>query len=279
MELQHTLTTPTNLPVFLGTAGDHEFLKSAAETHEQSSDLRQLAALHSETEQSTGGWFADSQRVAKQAFPEDAFSTPRSENDYARASNDQLLAAAKSSDDRAFEELSGRHVRWIRKRVYSILRNLEDTEDVVQDSLLKAYRHLPEFRESHGFSTWITKIAVNTALMLLRKRKSRPEVSFALGGEADKTSRIWDVPDPYQSIERKYAREETLEFMSRAVNRLPAPYRNVLEQYHAQEKSMTEAADKLGITVASAKTRLFRARRRLRSMLEGQRISILDALY
>lgn len=279
MELQHSVTKSTSPPPFLGTAGGHGLLASAEETHEQSSDLRRLAALHGKTAQLTGGRFADPERLAEQAFPEGGFSTPQAANDYAHASDDQLLAAAKSSDERAFEALSGRHLRWIRKRVYSILRNLEDTEDVVQDSLLKAYRHLPEFRESHGFSTWITKIAVNTALMLLRKRKSRPEVSFDPGGEADQTWRIWDVPDSSPSIERQYAREEALEFMSRAMNRLPAIYRNVLEQYHIQEKSMAEAADKLGITVASAKTRLFRARRALRSMLEEQRISIFDACY
>ena len=73
--------------------------------------------------------------------------------------------------------------------------------------------------------------------------------------------------------------QEALAFMSRAVKSLPPLYRSVLEQYHTREKSLQQAADTLGITVASAKSRLFRARRTLRSRLEEQRISILDACY
>lgn len=146
---------------------------------------------------------------------------PQHDNDYARASDDQLLAPAKSSDARAFEELSNRYVRLIRKKVFSIVCNPEDTEDVVRDSLLKAYRHVAEFRASHGFSKWITQIAINTALMLLRKRRSRPEVSFDQTGKSDETRRMWDVPDPAPGAERQYARHQMLEFMSRAVNRLP----------------------------------------------------------
>ena len=199
--------------------------------------------------------------------------TPLSESTYANASDQQLLTAAKSSDGRAFEELSHRHLGSIRKRVYRILRNPEDTDDVVQDSLLSAYSHLHEFRGSSTFSTWMTRIAVNTALMLLRKRKSRSEVSLDQGAEADQTWSTWEVPDPSPNTERAYAMEEALEIMSRAVKRLPPPYRSVLEQYHAQERSLREAADKLGITVASAKARLFRARRALRSRLQGCQIS------
>jgi RNA polymerase sigma-70 factor (ECF subfamily) len=167
----------------------------------------------------------------------------------------------------------------MRKRVYSIVRNHEDTEDVVQDSLLKAYRHLQDFRESCEFPTWITRIAINTALMLLRKRRSRAEVSFYQGGETDETWTMWDTPDPAPNTERTYARQEALEFVSRAVSHLPPLLRCALEQYHAQEQSLRESADRLAITVASAKSRLYRARRALRSKLEGQHISFFDACY
>jgi RNA polymerase sigma-70 factor (ECF subfamily) len=189
-----------------------------------------------------------------------------------------LLTAAKSSDGRAFEELSYRHVGSIRKRVYSIVRNPEDTDDVVQDSLLNAYSHLHKFRESCSFSTWITRIAINTALMLLRKRKSRPEVSLDQSAEADQPWSTWELPDTSPNTERAYAMEEALEIMSRAVKRLPPEYRSVLEQYHAQERSLRETADRLGITIASAKSRLFRARRTLRSRLERRQISSFSVL-
>jgi RNA polymerase sigma-70 factor (ECF subfamily) len=273
MVLQQSATTPTNVPPILSSAGDSERLTRIAQSHGNSLRLGQSANL-----QPVGPGLVDAKRT-EQSLSELEFPTLESGNDYALASDDQLLAAAKSSDGRAFEELSGRYLQSIRKRVHLILRNPEDTEDVVQDSLLKAFRHLKEFRESCGFSGWITRIAINTALMLLRKRRSRPEVSLYQAGETDETWSIWDFPEPSPSAERTYARQETLSFMSRAVNRLSPTYRNVLELYHAQEYSLREAADKLGITVASAKSRLFRARRSLRSMLEGQQISIFDARY
>ena len=276
MELQDSVTPLTNLPLSL--LGDWDQLKNSTDDVEDSVDPEETIALHSNTGNQAPRALANSESAQTQASFDDEFSAEQPGTDYARASEDQLLAAAKASDGRAFEELSNKYLRSIRKRVYSIVRNPEDTEDVVQDSLLKAYRHLPEFRQSCDFATWITKIAINTALMLLRKRRSRREVSFNQFGENDEKWSMWDIPDPAPNTEQAYARKETLAFMSRVVNGLPPVYRSVLEQYHAQEKSLRESADKLGITVASAKSRLFRARRRLRSRL-GQQISILDACY
>ena len=252
MELQNPVLTPTDVSPLLG---------SASECQGDAPDL------------------ASPESADKRVVSEVELQALSSENTYARASEDQLFRAAKSADGRAFEELSGRHLGFIRKRVYSIVRNPEDTEDVVQDSLLKAYCHLHEFRESCSFSTWLTRIAINAALMLLRKKKKRAEVPFDQGGEADQAWSTWEIPDPSPDAEWTYATQETLEFMSRAVKSLPPLYRSVLEQYHAQEKSLREAADKLGITVASAKARLFRARRTLRSRLERLHISAFEARY
>lgn len=277
MAVQHSATAPTNHSPFFGTTGPRERLKSTAVTHRDCSDLGQtVALLNVEPAERT---VADPESAAKEPFANNESSALRSGDDYACATDEQLMAAAKTFDGRAFEELSGRYMTSIRKVVYRIVRNREDAEDVVQDSLLKAYCSLPEFRESCRFSTWITKIAMNSALMLLRKRKSRSEVSLVQSCETDQIGRTWDVPDPSPSTERKYARQEKLEFMSRSIKRLPPIYRSVLEQFHLEEKSMREAADTLGISVASAKSRLFRARRALRSMLEQQPISVFDACY
>ena len=277
MELQDSVTPLSNFtPSLLGC---WDGLKTTADAGEDLFDSGQNAALPDHIGIQTGEAFANPESAQEQASLDRQFAPALSEIDYARASDDQLLAAAKASDDRAFEELSGRYIRAVRKRVYLIVRNLEDAEDVVQDTLLKAYRHLQEFRETYAFSKWITRIAINTALMLLRKRKSRPEVPYDHAGETDQSWSTWDIPDPSPSTERAYARRETLEYITRAVKGLPARYRGILEQYHVEDKSLQEAADGLGITVASAKLRLFRARRTLRSRLEGQRISIVDACY
>lgn len=193
--------------------------------------------------------------------------------------DEQLVASAKASDARAFAELSERYRGLIHKRVYNILLNREDAEDVLQNSLLKASCGLAGFKESCTFSTWITKIGINTARMLLRKRRIRGEISVVQRDGVDETERISDVPDRSHSVDRRYARQETLQFMKRALNGLSPHYKDVLEQFHFEEKSMRDAAEVLGISVASTKTRLFRGRRVLRSKLEGQRIAAVDASW
>jgi RNA polymerase sigma-70 factor (ECF subfamily) len=255
MELQDSVITPTDFAPVSDLAADCGRVTGLLQDPRVARDLARPES-------------ANTRAVIDVEIP-----TPRSKSTYSNASDDQLLTAAKSSDGRAFEELSYRHLGSIRKRVYSIVRNPEDTDDVVQDSLLSAYSHLQKFRESCSFSTWITRIAINAALMLLRKRKSHPEVSLDQSAEADQSWSTWEVPDTSPNAERAYAMEEALEIMSRAVKRLPPEYRSVLEQCHAQERSLRETADRLGITIASAKSRLFRARRTLRSRLEGRQIS------
>jgi RNA polymerase sigma factor (sigma-70 family) len=199
--------------------------------------------------------------------------------DYRHAPEAQLLAAARSLDGRAFGELSARYAVSVHKRVYRILRNREDTEDVVQEALFKAYAHLGEFRGSCAFSTWLTKIAINSALMLLRKRRAHSEVSFDQTGEDDETWGVWEFPDPYPDAEQVYAKRQTIDVLSRAVKRLPESYRSVIELYHAQEQSLQESAETLGITVSAAKSRLLRARHTVRSILERGRVSMADASY
>src|ERR1700756_2362490 len=91
------------------------------------------------------------------------------------AADDQLLMTAQSGNHQAFIEICRRHSPMVRKRIFSIVRNHEDAEDALQDTLLRAYRHLGTFRRSCKFSTWLSSIGTNTALMILRKRKTRKE--------------------------------------------------------------------------------------------------------
>ena len=276
MELQHSVNTSTNLPPCLGTPGPRERLKSTAVGLPDSSDLRQRPAPLNTAQPAEQAVFGP-ESAAKQPYSAKEFAAPRTVNDYSCATDEVLIDAAKASDGRAFEELSGRHVRLIRKTVYRIVRNLEDTEDVMQDSLLKAYCGLPEFKASCKFSTWITRIAINSALMLLRKRKARPEASLIRSDAADQTGQTWDIADSSTNIELGLATQEARNLLSHAIEGLPPIYRSVLEQFHLQEKSMREAADTLGISIPCAKARLLRARRTLRSRLKAKKISVLDA--
>jgi RNA polymerase sigma-70 factor (ECF subfamily) len=88
-------------------------------------------------------------------------------------SDDDLITAAQRGDQQAFVELCGRHSTVTRNKIFRIVRNHEDAEDALQDTLLRAYTHLTSFRRSCKFSTWLTIIGVNSALMIMRKRRVR----------------------------------------------------------------------------------------------------------
>jgi RNA polymerase sigma-70 factor (ECF subfamily) len=188
--------------------------------------------------------------------------------DYRTASDDELLAAARSSDERAFAELSGRYRKTIHNTASRIVRHREDAEDVVQDTLFKAFIHLKYFRGTCRFSSWLTRIAINSALMLLRKRRSRSAVFRDQRGNEDRSYEISDFPDPSPNPEQISEKRQALDILSGAITRLPPAYRSVLTQFYDHEESMQRIADAVGITVAATKSRLRRARLSIRSTLE-----------
>jgi len=192
-------------------------------------------------------------------------------------SDDQLLQAAKGGDGHAFAALSGRYCGLARKKIYSILRHREDTEDVLQETLLKAFNHLNQFQGSSRFSTWLTRIAINSAFMLLRKRRIRVETSYDRAGDESSEWEVWEFPDPAPDPEHLYAKQQKQELLQGAVRRLPEKFRHIVNHYHGQERSLRETAEALGISVPAAKSRLMRARITLRSSLKKKNLSIADA--
>jgi RNA polymerase sigma-70 factor, ECF subfamily len=209
-------------------------------------------------------------------LPESSANTGRIP-EYSQASDEELLAAARSSDGPAFAELCRRHTESIQKRIFRMLRNREDTEDVLQDAIYKAFVHLQCFRGTCRFSVWLTQIAINSALMLMRKRRSRSEISYDRQANQGWESQTWEFPDRSPNPEQIYVKRQAIECMLVAVDRLSPPYRNLVEQFHCTEQSLQETAEKLGIKVSAAKSRLLRARLKIRSSLEKQRISFADA--
>jgi RNA polymerase sigma-70 factor (ECF subfamily) len=211
-------------------------------------------------------------------LPDSSASTGRIP-EYSRASDDELLVAARSSDGRAFAELCRRHARSIQKKVFGMLRNREDAEDVFQDAICSAFVHLQCFRGTCAFSTWLTQIAINAALMLMRKRSSRSETSYDQRSDPDQEWPIWEFADRSPNPEQIYAKRQAIERMAVAVNRLSPRYRDLVQQFHGAEQSLQETAEKLGIKVGAAKSRLMRARLKIRSRLEKQKISFFDACH
>jgi RNA polymerase sigma-70 factor (ECF subfamily) len=189
------------------------------------------------------------------------------EGDLRKATDDLLTLAARSGNGPAFVELSRRHSKKIQLHVYRIVGNWEDAEDLVQESLLKAFKHLDQFRGTCSFSSWLRKIATNSALMLLRKRRVRLEISCDRAAFPMETSESWEFPDDAPSPERLCAGRETEELLRGAILRLPLGYRTVVELYHEKECSTNETAQALGLSVAATKARLFRAKTMLRASL------------
>jgi RNA polymerase sigma-70 factor, ECF subfamily len=181
------------------------------------------------------------------------------------ATDEALVEAAKLGDQPAFLELWRRHSNRVFKTSYGITRNREDAEDVIQDTWLKAYRHLNTFDGRAKFATWLTRIAVNSSLMILRRRRSHPEASMEIM-DGD-TWQHRDIADQAKNAEELYARHEKLEQLRREICCLRPTLRIVVEIRESNDRSVEEVAELAGLSVAATKSRLARARGVLRKAL------------
>jgi len=180
-----------------------------------------------------------------------------------------LVSAAQTGDQHAFIELCRRHSPWLKRRIWKIVRNREDTEDVLQETLMSAFKHLAGFRAQCSFRTWITTIATNTSLMVLRKRRNHAETDFGLITAEGKEIEIHQLTDSTPNPEQVYATRQASQRLSQAVKMLPLSFRVIVERYHQDEFKLKDAAGSIGITEAAAKSRLLRARRALRRHLSN----------
>jgi RNA polymerase sigma-70 factor, ECF subfamily len=181
------------------------------------------------------------------------------------ATDDVLVVAAKSGNHPAFVELWKRYSNIAFKMAYRIMGNRDDAEDVIQDAWMKAYAHLETFDGRAKFSTWLTRIAINSALMALRRRRARPEASMEImDGE---TWQPREIADPAKDVEELYARHEKVEHLRQAICGLKPALRDVVEIHQSIDGSVKEIAELAGISVAATKSRLLRARSILRRSL------------
>ena len=177
----------------------------------------------------------------------------------ATAPDDVLVAAAKLGDRPAFTELWERHSHCAFSAAYRVTKNRADAEDSVQDAWMKAYLHLETFDGRAAFSTWVTRIAINSALMMLRKRRHHPETPLEAGeGQA---RRYWEIPDRSMDAETRLIARESVNRLRREFSRLKPGLRQVVEIRESNDASLREIASLSGITVAATKSRLMRARK------------------
>jgi len=175
-----------------------------------------------------------------------------------------LILAAKRGQSEAFELLFGRCSQKVLLATRRITKNHEDAEDALQDSFLRAFMHIKDFDGRSSFTTWLTRIAINSALMLLRKRRSAREVSMDAPLHPDSPKSSWDMEAPAPNPEKRLVQREREIVLRDAIRGLRPAIRLMVELQHLQELSLKEAASQIGISVSAAKGRLFHAKAALR---------------
>jgi RNA polymerase sigma-70 factor (ECF subfamily) len=190
-------------------------------------------------------------------------------------SDGALVAAAKRGHTEAFEELVLRHQRRVLVVAQRITNNREDAEDVAQESFHKAFLHLDAFQEKSRFSTWLTRIAMNEAFMLLRRRRGVVEVLPENPEDGVKSSSEAFVdhnPNPEESCWQR----ERKQLLTEAINRLGPKIRSTIFLRDIEERSVEETAQILGTSVGAVKARVFQGRRKLRGTVNP---GILRGVY
>ena len=178
-----------------------------------------------------------------------------------KADEELLVASAKEGDEQAFAALWSRHSKMVLQKALRITRNYADAEDAVQDAFLRAFAHLKSFDRRSKFSTWVVRIAINSALSILRRKRAHPEpLASSFTTEASR-----ELADQGSGFEDQYCRHELHERLDMAIRALPKIFREVMLLYHARDHSIAEIAELIGISVAATKTRLYRARTALRA--------------
>jgi RNA polymerase sigma-70 factor, ECF subfamily len=181
-------------------------------------------------------------------------------------SESELIAAAKSGQRAPFGELCERHMKQVYCVTRRIVRNREDAEDAAQECFLNAFVHLKDFDGRSKFTTWLTRIAINAALMKLRKHRGAREVPMdepntSFESVAQREFR-YDALDPEESCSLR----ERKRIVKSAISGLCPRARNVVELFHIQEHSIRETAQILGISTGAVKARMFHAKRALHRM-------------
>jgi RNA polymerase sigma-70 factor (ECF subfamily) len=187
-------------------------------------------------------------------------------HDVDKNSDGMLVTAAKRGNARALEQLVLRHERRVFAVAQRIMNNREDAEDVVQETFHKLFLHLDSFEEKSRFSTWLTRIAMNEAFMLLRRRRGvfvdLPESADESAQPASETF-VDHRPNPEEAC----SQSERTQLLADAINRLGPKVRTAILLRDIEERSVEETAQILGTTRSAVKARVFQGRRKLRRII------------
>jgi len=179
----------------------------------------------------------------------------------------EFVVAAKNGDSVAFERLCTRSATMVFNIARRIVPTKEDAEDVVQEAFQSALIHLKKFNGECRFSTWLTRIVTNAALMRLRKNRIRRELPLQGSSEGQSHFSPLEVEDPGLNPEQLYAQKERNRMLVEAVDELEPELRRAIELREFDERSAEEAARMIGVPIGTLKARLFRGRRKLCQLL------------
>ena len=191
----------------------------------------------------------------------------------------ELAALARQGDGAAFRAIMQRHNRRLYRVARAVLHDDGEAEDVVQETYVRAYAALGDFRGDSSLATWLTRIALNEALGRLRRR--RPTVDIETFASARPEARVIPFPlmSPDMDPEQAAARQDVRRLLERAIDALPEPFRIVFVLRDVEELSIEETAAQLGLRPETVKTRLHRARRQLREALDAELASALTEAF
>lgn len=186
----------------------------------------------------------------------------------AQSEEERLVSAAKAGDQHAFATLVRRHRSLVMSIALNVTGNREEAEEAVQDTFVKAFRFLPTFRGESSFRTWLRRIARTTALNQLRVR-SLPSVSL----DTPESSPAYFLHENGDNALQHLMRDERAHLVKTAMRRLSKEDETALKLFYFHEQSLEEISATTGWTINNAKSRLSRARQRLRKVLDTEVIA------
>lgn len=176
-----------------------------------------------------------------------------------------LVDLARAGDTESFDVLASTHRQRIINTVRRITGSFDDAEDIAQEALMKAFLKVRGFRGACAFSTWLTRIAINEALMWRRRQRGRPGVNWSAPSETNEAGIVPHIIDSRPNPEMCYQTKERHQLLVTGIERLRPASRLALEICDLQEGSMKDLARTQGTSLSAAKSRLFRSRSSLRA--------------
>ncbi|MGD0835405.1 MAG: sigma-70 family RNA polymerase sigma factor [Polyangia bacterium] len=209
----------------------------------------------------------------KSARPDREPSPARPAADAAELSDEVLVARARGKDEAAFEELVSRYEDKLYRLAMRFVRNETDAQEILQDAFLSAWRNLPTFEGRAQFGSWMYRVTVNAALMLLRSRNRHPEVTVddvepaSLNQAVMESGQMRSNADWSQRPDDQLQSDELRQHIAVSVDALPEGLRTVFLLRDVDELSTEDTAELLGLSIPAVKTRLHRARLALREAI------------